>query len=129
MYATIRSDPVAASYLYRWAGRITGAVLFAVWLAYFVAETTRPLFTLRMATMTWIQGALLAVVFAGYAAGWRWERLGAIMILVGTAVFFALHAVAMQGLPSFSVVWFATPGVLYLAANYIDHGLVKVAAG
>ena len=129
MYATIHTDHVAASYLCRWAGRITGAVLFTVWLAYFIVETTRPLFTLRMATMTWVQGALLAVVFAGYAAGWRWERLGAIMVLVGAAVFFALHVVTMQGLPSLSVVWFAVPGVLYLAANYIDHGSVKVAAG
>jgi hypothetical protein len=128
MYATIHTDHVAASYLCRWAGRITGAVLFAVWLAYFVVETTRPLFTLRMATMTWVQGALLAVVFAGYAAGWRWERIGAIMVLVAAAVFFALHVVAMQGLPSVSVAWFAVPGVLYLAASYFDHRPACIAA-
>jgi hypothetical protein len=127
MYATIRTDPVAASYLFRWAGRITGAVLFAVWLAYFIAETARPVFSPRMGTMTLVQGAILAVVFAGYAAGWRWERLGALLVIIGMAAFYVLHVVTMQSLPALSVLWFVVPGIFYLAASYCDQRRMDVA--
>jgi hypothetical protein len=86
------------------------------WVAFAVAELFHPDFYVSPGMI--YQGVALAVVFVGYAVGWRWELLGGLLAIAGTAAFFAVYAfiVGTSPLPEVQVAWFATPGVLYLEA-------------
>jgi hypothetical protein len=95
--------------------------LFVGWVAFVIAEMARPSVGAEYALPTILQGVALAVVFAGYAIGWRAERTGGILVLAGTAVYFAIVLAATQALPGVATLWFAAPGVLYLLARHYDH--------
>ena len=84
------------------------------WVCVAVAELFHPDFYLPPALK--LQGAALAVVFAGYALGWRWELAGGLLAVVGTAAFFAINTFIVGTTPELAAAWFAVPGVLYLEA-------------
>jgi hypothetical protein len=121
MYASVHHDPIPVSQLLRWTGRAAGALLFVAWLAYFVVEITRPSIPPTFALPTSAQGIALAVVFGGYALGWRHERAGAIVVLGATAAYIAIVVAATWSVPSPAILWFAAPGVLYLLARHYDQ--------
>jgi len=118
MYATIQRHTAWSDYL-RAAGRVCGALLFVAWIAYVFAEYLRPSF--EVPAFTIFQALALAVVFAGYAIGWRHEVVGGITAIVGTFAYMALVFGESFVPPSPAMMWFAVPGVLYLAAWYTDH--------
>jgi len=90
-------------------------VLIVGWVCYAVAELFSPDFYVTDAMI--YQGAALATVFVGYAIGWRWELIGGLLAIAGTAGFFA-YRIATMGTTSLEVdvAWFAAPGALYLEA-------------
>jgi hypothetical protein len=91
-------------------------VLILGWVGFAVAELFDPDFYVTPAMI--YQGAALATVFVGYAIGWRWELIGGLLVIAGTAAFF-VTSIAILGtspLPEVEVAWFALPGVLYLEA-------------
>ena len=116
MFASSRhhDHPLSWTQVCRWGARTIAIVLVVSWTAYFVAEVFRPDFsipaTLRM------QGAALAVVFAAYAIGWRWELAGGALAVLGTLAFFAVNAFVVGRVPALGALWFAAPGLLYLEA-------------
>jgi hypothetical protein len=61
----------------------------------------------------------LAVVFAGYIAGWSKEILGGILSIGGTLALFAL-CYPLDTYMGPEAVWLATPGVFYILAHYAD---------
>ena len=100
---------------FRWIARASSIVLFALWLSYFVLDIPRtPLGDHGAGTLA--QAGALAIVFAGYIIGWRWELAGGLMALAGTLVFFYAVAAATLVVPGPGVLLFAVPGALYLLA-------------
>jgi hypothetical protein len=99
--------------LLRWSGRISGVVLFATWNLFVIGEAM----SLGLPTRgTVYQASALAVVFAGYAIGWRYELAGGILAITGTVGFVTVHGMTFGSLPPAHVLWFAVPGGLYLLA-------------
>jgi hypothetical protein len=120
MYATTHHPPIVRSQVFRWAGRVCGVTLFVVWAAFVAFEATRP------TAETWpvglyFQAASLAVVFAGYAVGWKQELLGAVLIGIGALAYLAVTVADTKMLPSLAIAWFLTPGVLYLLARHFER--------
>jgi hypothetical protein len=63
------------------------------------------------------QAAALALVFAGYALGWRKELAGGVLAIMGTIAFFAVHVLSFGSVPDLGAASFAVPGVLYVLAS------------
>lgn len=128
MYATNHYPPIVRSQMFRWAGRVCGVALFAVWAAFVAFEAT------RQTSQTWpvglyFQAASLAVVFAGYAVGWKQELLGALLIGTGVFAYLAVTVAETKMLPSPAIAWFLTPGLLYMLARHCErteHGPAMV---
>jgi len=117
MYASIPKNSASISELFRWFARASSAVLFVSWAVLLALELTGEG---RATTEGAAQAAALAIVFVGYGLAWRNELVGAVVAIVGAAVFFVSFAVSFQGLPSLAVAWFAVPAVLFLMAWYYD---------
>jgi hypothetical protein len=118
MYAAVRHHEYAVQV--RWLARTMAIVLFVFWIAFVVAEAFRPR-SASWPVALYVQGAILAVIFAGYALGWRKEFLGGLLAILGTAAFLAVLAFT-EALPRDpNMAWFAVPGVLYLLARHYDH--------
>jgi hypothetical protein len=120
MYAATHYPSIARSLAFRWGGRICGIALFAVWTAFVAFEATRP------TVVTWpvglyMQGAALAMVFLGYAVGWKQELAGAVLIGVGGLAYFVITVVDTMMLPGLAIAWFLVPGVLYLFARHYER--------
>ena len=74
MYVSTHNRRMEWAEVLRVGEAVAGAVLFASWAGFVVAEAFRPDF--KPAAATYLQAAMLAVVFCGYAVGWRrhcWE--------------------------------------------------------
>jgi hypothetical protein len=113
MYASTRRFQAFDFHLFRWIARASAAVLVITWLALVIAEAVRSQFDTPSA-LTIYQGVALAIVFAGYAVGWRNELLGGVIAILGTLAFFAVHVITIGTWPDIAAAWFAAPGVLYL---------------
>lgn len=119
MYAsTVRNHDYAVQC--RFLARLTAATLFVIWVAYVIAEAINGR-TAGYASATYFQAAALAVVFAGYAIGWRKELVGGLVTIIGTAAFFLIQALTLDTPGDPNMAWFAVPGVLYLLARHYDR--------
>jgi hypothetical protein len=67
------------------------------------------------------QVAALAVVFSGYLIGWRNELAGGLLAVFGTIAFLTVCGIGTGVLPYAEQLFFAVPGLLYLAAWRYDH--------
>jgi hypothetical protein len=119
MYASYQRRHVSIPYVLRWSGRVSGALLFASWVGFVIAELFRDGITLG--GMSVHQACALAVVFAGYGIGWQSELAGGLLTLLGTAAFFAVHVLTLAMLPSPAAGWLAAPGALYLLAWMLGY--------
>jgi hypothetical protein len=100
---------------FRWTARASSLILFALWLSYFVFDIPRTPLN-GHSTGTFAQAGALAVVFAGYIIGWRWELAGGLTALMGTLAFFYAVAAATHVVLGPGALLFAVPGALYLLA-------------
>jgi hypothetical protein len=115
MYATTQRHPLTYSDSFRWSARFGGVILFVAWLALVIEELARSDFR-TLSIESFCQAAALAIVFLGYAVGWREELLGGMFSLFGTAAYFLIVVLTTNVLPGIEAAWFAAPGVLYLLA-------------
>lgn len=116
MYASFfHGDHVPIAHMFRNAAAATGAALVASWCGLLVLEVMRSLDWIPN-IHSYTQALVLAGIFAAYAIGWRHALIGAILVFVGTAVFFAVGYAGVGILPPLPAAWFAAPGVLYLLA-------------
>jgi hypothetical protein len=109
---------VSDSTLFRWFGRITGVALFVAWVILVADEFSRQGMPFRG---LYLQAAGLAIVFAGYLAGWWNELLGGAIAVVGTAVYIAMCSLTLQGPPRAETILFAAPGICYLLARHFER--------
>jgi hypothetical protein len=118
MYASFEKHEIPISAVFRFCGR-TGALLIAVsWLAFVVIEYLR---TGPPVVESYYQGAMLAIVFAGYAVGWRQEALGGALAIIGTLGFVLLNTLLLEFEPNAASAGFAVPGLFYLGAHYLNR--------
>jgi hypothetical protein len=115
MYASMQTHHLSYSDLFRWSACFGGAILFIAWLGLVIAELARSEFR-TLSIDSFYQAAALAIVFLGYAVGWREEILGGLFSLFGTAAYFLTVVLTTNVLPGMEAAWFAAPGVLYLLA-------------
>lgn len=117
MYVSSHHPPLPWSYIFRWAGRICGVGLFVSWVALVALDATRPGFPFPPPAGMYLQAAALAVIFAGYAVGWKHELAGGALVLLGVLGYIAVCLVDLTVVPSVALAWFAVPGLLYLMAR------------
>jgi hypothetical protein len=120
MLTSIKTGPVLFSDQLRLTARASAAVLVVTWLAFIVSEVMRPGFG-DLGVSHFGQAVSLAVVFAGYAIGFRNELAGGAVAIVGTLAFFAVVLATSGQIPGLAAVLFAIPGVLYLLAWHYDE--------
>lgn len=111
---------------YRWAGRVSAALIFFAWVAFVILE---PMPLVREGVPLATQAALLAVIFGGYAISLRHERAGAVVSLLGVAAFFVATRVELQVATQPAFGLFALPPVLFLIsqrlAEHESHAAVE----
>jgi hypothetical protein len=100
--------------LIRWAGRLCALPLIAMVVASYIGMQTAPLFK-GPPSETFRHGAFLLAVL-GLAIGWLWDIAGAILVLGGMGIVFALEYSAHQMLPGGGYALFLIPGVLWLVS-------------
>ena len=118
MYACLPQKSASNTELFRWFARASSIVLFVGWIFLLVQELMRDT---RVTTHEAIQAVVLALIFVGYAVGWRNELAGALVALFGTIVFYTVCTVTFGQLPSLAIAWFALPSVLYVLAWYTQR--------
>ena len=98
----------------RWIARLLAAVLFVFWGAFFVEHVRewfiRPL-PQSPPPSVWVGQFLHALILVGLLAGFKWERVGGLMIIIASTLFLADKA------PWFIPITIL-PGLLYLYCSY-----------
>jgi hypothetical protein len=118
MTATTEIRHLPNSFICRWIGRAATIILFVSWLAAFAAESVR---SGVPSSDTYLQALTLTVVFMGYLVGWWNELIGGIAAIAGTIVW-VLVCVLVTNVPLHpEMLWFAAPGICYLAAYYLTR--------
>jgi hypothetical protein len=125
MENAIQTNEFPIAHWFRGMGRASAIVLLVTWLGLLVAEFTRDV-SGNPAPEAFFQAAALAVVFAGYAIGWRHEFVGGVIAILGTVAFFVIDLFTTKaGAAIDPVVLFAVPGVFYLLAWCFDREPAK----
>jgi hypothetical protein len=120
MFASAKLGLSPRPYPFRWTARVSAVILFAMWLVYMVADMLRPGIEPIRLNM-YGQAAALAIVFAGYAVGWRRELVGGIVVIVGVLAFFSVVLATTGVVPQLAMLLFAAPGALYLLAWHYEE--------
>jgi hypothetical protein len=120
MYISRQRHLVTYADLFRWCGRVSGAILYVAWLWFAIAELARSEFRTLSIDSSY-HAAALAMVFFGYAVGWREELLGGLFAILGTAAYFLTVLLTAGTPPGIEAVWFSAPGMLYLLAWQSSH--------
>jgi hypothetical protein len=125
MENTTQTNEFPIAHWFRGMGRASAIVLFVTWLGLLVAELTRDV-SRNPAADAFFQAAVLAVVFAGYAIGWRHEFFGGLIAILGTVAFFVVDAFTLPMVGGLgAAALFAVPGVFYLLAWCFDREPAK----
>jgi hypothetical protein len=118
MYRSIPQNPVSSSEILRWFARASSIVLFVAWILLLAQELMRDN---RVTIHEVIQAAVLTLIFLGYAVAWRKELAGALIALLGIALYFVVCQVEFGELPGLAAAWFAFPSALYFLAWYTNR--------
>jgi hypothetical protein len=118
MYTFVKQRTVFDGDGVRWLARVSAGILITIWLAMVLAEVL--MLRVQAPLNAIYQGVALAVVFAGYAIGWRQELAGGMMAILGTIAFFLVNFLTI-GPPPNSAALFAVPGVFYIWAWSIEN--------
>ncbi len=111
----------------RWTGRVTGSLLFLMVAAIMIGEGGPPN-PFRLSVGEALQMGMFATMTVGLLVGWRWERVGAALVLGGLAAFCAVEVASDGGLPGGAFPLFAIPGLLYAVSAALGRrGAVRPA--
>jgi hypothetical protein len=109
----------------RWLARTSAEIIAVLWTGYFVVELYMP-DNAKWPLDLLAQGAILAVIFAGYVIGWRHELVGGWLAILGTVALVAAMIIFYRmRLDSLYLAWFSLPGVLFLMARHYDRRLAN----
>ena len=77
----------------RWIARVTGLALFVLWGAFFVEHLNE--FTISQhfpPPSVWLIQSIHLAFLLGYLIALKWEITGSVLIIIGSAIFFAAAA-------------------------------------
>jgi hypothetical protein len=118
MYTVVKQPTVCDGDRVRWLARTSAGILFTIWLAMVLAEVLSLRFQAPPNAI--YQAVALAVVFAGYAIGWRQELTGGMMAILGTIAYFLINVLTI-GPPPDGAALFAVPGIFYVWSWYVKN--------
>jgi hypothetical protein len=101
----------------RWTARVWAAGLFLFWGAFFVHHLAQWFTVPGQWPPPWVVGvvALHGLMLVGYVVGWRWEVLGAVLVLATAVPFFYLAA--GPNFPLYAAIA-AGPAALWLYSSW-----------
>jgi hypothetical protein len=117
MNAALRSSPERAAILH-WVARLAAIGVFGFFMLFALADGIPPLG--QQPPRVQLEFASLAIIFVGYAIGWRRPLLGGVTALLGYGLLNAVELATNHRLAGGAFWLFAIPGVLYLLAAWRD---------
>jgi hypothetical protein len=103
-----------------WIARAGAIFMFGFFSLFAVGEGLPPLLQLPLPVQ--LEFAALALIFIGYALGWRHPAAGGTVALSGVVAFNAVELAVNGKLAGGYFLLFAIPGLLYLNAWYWARG-------
>ena len=110
----------------RWSARITGLLLAGMVLLFMIGEG--PPNPWKQPPRVQVEFLGMALMVAGFLAGWRWAGAGGLVAVIGFVVFAATEFIVHGRPPGGAIPLFAVPGVLYLLSCR-DPGLTGSRSG
>jgi hypothetical protein len=108
-----------------WSGRVLSIFFFALLALFMTGEGPPPISTLTIGGGLELIG--LALIFVGYAIGWRHPATGGALSLFGVAAVHLIEALISGKSAGWAFSLLAIPGALHLAASYCgSERLAKV---
>lgn len=90
---------------FKWSGRILAMLLFLFWGAFFLEHLTKwflcPIESLPPLSV-WVSQTLHLVMLIGLAMMLKWEKLGALVMVIGTTAFFS--TIGYRGFPFIALI-------------------------
>jgi hypothetical protein len=117
MNAVLSSSPNRPAIL-RWIARLAAIGVFGFFMLFALAEGIPPL--AQQPPRVQLEFASLAIIFVGYAIGWRRPLVGGVTALLGYGLLNAVELATNHRLAGGAFWLFAIPGALYLFAGWID---------
>jgi hypothetical protein len=117
MNAALRSAPERAAILH-WVARLAAIGVFGFFMLFALADGIPPLG--QQPPRVQLEFASLAIIFVGYAIGWRRPMVGGVTALLGYGLLNAVELATNHRLAGGAFWLFAIPGVLYLLAAWRD---------
>jgi len=103
----------------RWVARGSALLLFALVVLFAIGEgLPNPL---TVSAVVNVQCLAFVILLAGLIAGWRWEGLGAGLVLGGLLLFHLVNFISAGRLAGGLFPVFFIPGVLFLVCFLIDR--------
>jgi hypothetical protein len=110
------SSPSARTAIPHWIARIAAVGMFGFFALFAVAQGIPPLADQPPRVQLFFAG--LAIIFIGYAAGWRRPLAGGLIALSGYGLLNVVELATNHRLAGGAFWLFAIPGVLYLIAAW-----------
>ncbi len=117
MNAVLSSSPDRPA-LTHWIARIAAISMFGFFMLFALADGIPPL--AQQPQRVQLEFASLAIIFVGYAIGWRRPLTGGVTALLGYGLLNAVELATNHRLAGGAFWLFAIPGALYLLAGWID---------
>lgn len=103
----------------RWMARTLSGLIFLFWLGFFI-EHIQQWFVAPWPrtppTIVWVNQLLHFLILAGLVIGWKWERVGGVLVIVAS-VLFLFDKAPLLILPTI------LPGILFLYCWWRERGL------
>jgi hypothetical protein len=104
----------------RWAARLWAAALVLFWGAFFLEHLAWFAYPQQLPPpWVFVLMGLHGLMLVGLLAGWKWELVGAVLVLASSVPFFAVAA--GRNFPWFALVT-AVPSVLWLYCAWQERG-------
>jgi hypothetical protein len=117
MNAVLSSSPDRPA-LPHWIARIAAIGMFGFFMLFALADGIPPL--AQQPPRVQLEFASLAIIFVGYAIGWRRPLVGGVTALLGYGLLNAVELATNHRLAGGAFWLFAIPGILYLIAAWRD---------
>ncbi len=108
----------------RWVARFLSATIALIIFIIFVGEVAGigHLNVPGLSFTETVMNLLKFVAWLGFIVGWRNEKIGASMIILGTAAFYAAEFIASGSFPGglFFLYWLI-PGIFYLVSDWMNR--------
>ncbi len=108
----------------RWLARFLSAIIALIILIIFIGEVagSESLTPPNLSFIEIVMGLFFFITWLGLIVGWKKEKLGGWMIILGMAAFYALQFLDSGSFPSgLFFLYMLIPGILYLVSERMNR--------